>query len=132
MLLGFFLVLFLLDQGLKYYVVSHLLPYWLNSGLMLGLFPGWGLASVVIYGLSAYFLFKWYHGSTSRWRDPILSLFLAGGLSNSLDRFTYHGVIDYIPIFSTRVNISDLAIIASLILLSYHIFSNKIHRILPK
>ncbi|OGY27530.1 MAG: hypothetical protein A3F33_01030 [Candidatus Woykebacteria bacterium RIFCSPHIGHO2_12_FULL_43_10] len=108
------------DHFLKHLAVKGLFSYTLNSGLMFGILPEVWYLSIFVYLLSSVILLRWCLSKITPLSLLITSLFIGGGLSNTLDRLVYGGVIDYIPLFFSKVNASDLGIIASLFLLSYH------------
>lgn len=106
------------DQASKILAIKFALPHVLNSGAWFGLWPETSfyliLISVVILLILAFSL------KISRTVDQLLglSLILAGGISNLLDRVRTGNVIDFIkfgPIPS--FNLADLAIFLGIILI---------------
>lgn len=117
--------LFLLDQLLKYLSVTGVFRYHKNLGISFGLFPNFAWVSIFLYILAFWFLFGRIKNRKNKLNVLALSIFAACGLSNSLDRLTYGGVIDYLPILGYFFNLSDIGLIASLFLLGYDVFVSK-------
>ena len=101
-----FIVLFLLDQYIKYIFVDGFVNHWecislvlaYNKGVAFSMFAFLAeylkyiqlviLGSGIIYLILNKKVFEDYYIA--------ISLLLAGGLSNIYDRFNYEGVVDYI------------------------------------
>ncbi len=111
------LFIFPIDQILKHYALKGYFHYTVNNGVAFGLFPGMGSWSIILYLVVGFLMWKF----GNKWA---FILFVNGALSNSLDRILRGGVVDYIPLFN-YTNLADISIIASLIILSYHIITNQ-------
>lgn len=122
-----------LDQFLKYLSSIGLLPYYKGYGsFVLRLIPGLNLnyidTKVIlgVYLLGLTLLLRLELVNQPKMKNLIIVLFLAGGLSNSFDRVFRGFVVDYLPMLGlTIINLADLSIIASLLLLSYHIIKSQ-------
>lgn len=115
---------FVVDQGIKIVVQSSGLfvlnaswfgfvsSVWVSGGVTLCL-----LAFVFYFWNKSHFAF--YYG-----------IMFAGGLSNSVDRFLYGGVVDYVFVKSFAFNIADAAIwIGCVLALIHHV---RVHRPLKR
>lgn len=108
-MLGFFLIL--LDQfskgiAARISAVSH------NSGIAFGLAPGLPTAGLI-------FLIAWLAFDSFRHRQLKVSevIFLAGGISNVLDRIWRGKVIDWMRISSLWFNLADVYIVLGMTLI---------------
>ena len=127
-----FSVIFICDRVTKYVMYHYLDGQWdlnsfisfdltFNRGIAWGIFNTgsacvfFGVTCMVLLMYVMFFLFTLY-----RWRHNYSILaevfIVAGGLSNIIDRFVYHGVIDFIvmhvgqwafPVF----NVADVAVV---------------------
>ena len=128
-------LIFLLDRFLKLYA-QHLPPgkvFAFLPGLQLGYFsnpalffsPAWDwipwlsltvlitILSIVIWG----FIENWKSGIGNLLPQNLFPILL-GGASNTFDRFTYDGVIDYALLFNrATVNLADWLILGGLLIL---------------
>jgi lipoprotein signal peptidase len=121
--------LFILDQLLKYfartnpyyrfYLWKHYLgwEYYLNQGIAFGIPFNNTLLVILIPIILVGLLFFYYKKNPSFCILFGLYLIFAGALSNLIDRSFYAMTIDYIRIFTSIINLSDVAIITGAILL---------------
>lgn len=123
---GFF---FLLDQTLKYlalyvWVSPRLVSpsfgwqVYTNPGVAFGLpLPNWLtlLISLSIIALAGFLASKEYRGQRAL---PLFGwiLLLAGAISNVIDRIVYQNVVDYFVIGTALMNLSDIMIMAGLVI----------------
>ena len=97
--------LFVIDRIVKYFAV-HFGSYSLNTNFLF-LFQHSPATQVFTFFVFAFLIFLWYG---SKLKDPSIALILAGGISNSLDIFSYKGVIDPLHISTFYFNIADIMI----------------------
>ena len=118
---GLILVLGLigLDQLIKYLAVDYtLFSVFINRGISFSLWPSglWPAVTVVLILLMV-FVFR-------RQNSLFLALFIAGSISNVIDRLLRGGVVDYVDIKIGPVfNLADLYLIMSILLLIYYYWS---------
>ncbi len=101
----------------------------LNKGVSYGLlsFVGQGLL-IVLALVAAVALWIWVaRGATGKLMAVSLGLIIGGALGNSLDRWLYGGVVDYVSLHALGYywyvfNIADTAIVAGVIGLLYESF----------
>ena len=111
------LLLVLADQITKAATVKwHLLPIIYNRGISFGLLPHlfWlGINSVILVALIAI---------NYKYNSLPLSMILAGGLANFIDRIARGVIIDFIalPIAGLNFNLADIWITAGVALLIFH------------
>ena len=148
-------VIWLLDQGSKYLVVSHLLPgqprelcawtspifqltYTTNTGTAFGLFPGLKDVIVVVAALVIAAIVVYQHQlPDEQWQGRVaLGFQLGGALGNLTDRLVRGSVVDFVdlnfwplgqwPIF----NLADAAIVTGTSLLALLIIqeARQMHR----
>jgi signal peptidase II len=132
------LIVFLLDQGIKFAVSTRMLPnhsipviknvlhltYVQNRGAAFGLFYGkqWFLISVGIV-LIATICYYYFSSARSAWMKLALGVLVGGSLGNMFDRIARHYVVDFIdfrvfPVFNladTMINVGVFLIILNLL-----------------
>lgn len=119
-------LIFSVDQVLKFYALKGNWPLLKNhDSFAFGLLPSYGFIPIILYSLGSYFLLRRMTKTHKILDTFIASFFVAGSLSNSVDRIFRGYVVDYIPFGNlTMFNLGDVSIIASLSLLSYDIVNN--------
>ena len=137
----FYIVLLLwllLDQWSKYWIMNHFLlgesvalipgllhgTYILNRGAAFGILADQRLFFFAVVGILC--LAYWYYRRTILEGSVSLrlgaALLLSGAIGNALDRYFYHGVVDFIdfriwPIF----NVADIGICVGVLVLAWHV-----------
>ncbi len=124
-------VLFLADLGLKYFAFSHpqvtsyLWKPWLgweyfeNPGVAFGIPLPW-FTAFIYTPIILLFLFSYYSKRKNNIFIVAALVFITfGAVSNLIDRIQYHITIDYLRIFTTIINVSDLMIVFGVLLLLY-------------
>lgn len=122
-----FLVIFLLDRLLKWYVLNLPLGgvffslgplhfgHYLNPALFF--FPAWNFLPWLALAALIALLISSFVMSHSPFRRAFLPIFL-GGASNVFDRFAYGGVIDYVNILGlATINLADIMIATGILLI---------------
>src|SRR3989344_2565062 len=110
------LVVAVMDQTIKHWVVTANVTYRINTGGFLGLFAGavWiqGMAHWLLVVMLGYLFF--FQKKYSFVEGIALGLLVGGGVGNSIDRWRYGGVVDFInlPLLPT-FNLADAAITAA-------------------
>jgi lipoprotein signal peptidase len=110
------LLLIFIDQVSKAVVInSHIFPVVYNRGISFGILPQiyWlGINSLVLVVLI---------GLNYKYNSLPLSMILAGGLANFVDRITRGVIIDFIhlPVIALNFNLADLFITTGAVLLIY-------------
>lgn len=118
-----------LDRWIKWYVIHHpeaffsVLGDWLYFAGYINTDMAFSLPLItwVYYPLvtivMAVLLFVGYRAARhGQWADGGIILFIfAGAISNMLDRFLYHGVVDYITVsFWSVFNLADIFIVVAI------------------
>lgn len=121
-----FVVLVLLDQGVKIYIVNSDFVYSVNRLYILGLFS---LNKYLYLGLVlciSVFLVRRIFLIKDTLIKNIYIILLSGIISQSIDRVGQGYVIDYINIFNlTTINLADLYIVISVAILIIFSYSYK-------
>jgi lipoprotein signal peptidase len=81
----------------------------LNQGGILGLFAGAWWWSFLVWVVLGYLSWWWWR--TEAFRNTLtLTVILAGGLANAIERLIYGGVVDYIyyPFWGIYGNLADI------------------------
>lgn len=110
-----FLSIILVDQIVKFIVLSNNFRHIVNKGISFGLLGQLNISFQLVFPiililifLALYFLQK----TKNIYTCSAILLILSGGISNLLDRLIYSGVIDYIQLWVFPVfNIADIAIV---------------------
>jgi len=122
----------LLDQVLKnfarknsefsYYLFKPWIgwEYFENSGIAFGIsVPTWFLIIVTPIIIILFLHFFLEENPTTR--IAILTLLIPGAISNFIDRVLFGVTIDYLRVFTSLFNLSDILIVGSIfILITYH------------
>lgn len=137
---------FILDRLTKTFFYSHpkktisLIPDWLwlhlhvntDMALSLPLFPliYFSLTTIVIIALIARLVRAVTNGLAAEY--SIITLILAGAISNLLDRFYYGGVVDFIQIWLGSIfNLADCAIVGAVAVWIGLMFYHDRHKKVP-
>ncbi|HOZ36456.1 MAG TPA: signal peptidase II [bacterium] len=129
------LIFFIVDRYLKYFFLSQpsrppifIFHLWTNQNLAFGLPLSWGLRPIfyfflvlIILIISGLFLRAWRRSLI--FQSFALWFVLLGAISNTLDRFKYNAVIDFIdPGLLSIFNLADIMITLGVGLLCYDLF----------
>ena len=129
------------DQWSKYWVIHHffvgesipVIPgifHWtfiMNRGAAFGILQNQSVFFLIIVGILCGMY--WYYRKQILCATPIVqvgaALLLSGAIGNAIDRYVYHGVIDFMdfrlwPIF----NVADIGICIGVLLLVCHFISS--------
>ncbi|MBC7265088.1 MAG: signal peptidase II [Chloroflexi bacterium] len=135
------LFVFILDQGTKYLVSSHMIPgqswdpipalgwifsitYTANTGMAFGLFPDAGTFLVLVAFVVIVTILLYYRHLPrgNLWLQISLGMQLGGALGNLADRLRLGHVIDFIDFHFWPVsNIADGCMVFGVLLLAYHL-----------
>lgn len=131
-------VLLILDQIVKYFVVKNLKPvgsvslipgllefsYVENTGVAFGLLKNqtWLVATITLLASVAVLVLLFRYNGHTFFSCASLSLILAGGVGNLLDRLIYGYVVDFIHVmfFGYVFNIADCCITVGAVLFAIH------------
>lgn len=103
--------------------VDRLLKYLFYTGAVINKdYVGGSVLTVIISIMLVYLLKKRFEISGSTKWDVFV---ISGGVSNLLDIIVFGGVVDFITLFSFRLNSSDILITIGLILLIIQIWKQK-------
>jgi len=130
-------VLFFVDRTLKFFAFSHPQLTWYfwrpwlgweyfeNPGVAFGIPLPW-FAAFIYTPIILVFVVWYYHKKIKNYpfaKDKIVLLailfILFGAISNLMDRIQYHITIDYIRIFTSIINLSDIMIVFGAAILFY-------------
>lgn len=104
------LLLLFLDQASKWYVVTHDIRHFLNTGIAFSIpFSGWYLVMMYVI-VTCFFIYLYRDGvfGEGKVKAFLVSLVFAGGVGNLLDRIFHGGVVDFIFIGSfPAFNLAD-------------------------
>ncbi len=142
-------LIFLLDQGTKFYIAEHLLAeqmgmavfpgfnvvrMW-NTGVSFSMFNNYGKLGVIL--LSAFaivvvlMLLWWMYKEQSRFIQIALALIIGGAIGNILDRIRFGAVFDFLDFYITEYhwpafNLADSFIcIGTILILIFEFMKNK-------
>ena len=118
--ISFFIVV--LDRILKFYFLKNeffIFKYSLNTGAAFSLLQGWNNFLMLFSAVVVIFIL--YHRKNKK-LETGMAFLLGGTVSNLIDRFFYHGVIDYIHLdFINNVfNLADVANVIGAAILIFH------------
>lgn len=125
-LIGSALLVLLVDQVSKIFVVNNNFPYIVNSAGIFGWFGHFGLFSeIVLYSI---LIIVGLHSLKTTLNSSLetlaLGLLLGGGLGNLLDRLNFNGVIDFLILSSPftggliKFNVADIALTSAVIIMT--------------
>jgi len=117
---GIFVILIAVDQFLKF-ILNKYYPsvIYESQQNIIGLSSYLQLVLLIILIVIIFLL---YYKNKGFKENLIAFVFIiAGAISNLIDRFSYHHVIDYIPIINGYFNLSDLFIFFGLVLIILNI-----------
>lgn len=120
-LISAFLVL-IIDQSVKFIVVKSQFPFYLNKWGPAGSYKKYPWLKTVELLIHILILVPLFIYSNNLYLSLGVGL-IAGGLSNSLDRHLYGGVVDFIPLpikvpnhpYPSRFNLADFSILIGII-----------------
>ena len=109
-----FAIIFLLCQGVAYFMTIQSLGTWCNEKYGIGFFGASPVFLLVEWGILGALLVLSAQRTRGWAERSIFSIILAGGLSNALERVIYGCVHDYwtMPLIGSHVNIADIVITA--------------------
>ena len=126
---GFFLII---DQTLKYYARSYpqfsyyLIEPWLgwefyqNPGIAFGISFPTKLLIIITPIILILFIFLFLNSKEKINYFAIFGLLTTGAISNFIDRVLFGVTIDYLRIYTSLLNLADILIVISLIILIFN------------
>ena len=125
--IGLIVLLILIDRLVKYIVVNNY-DYVLNEGIALSLFNDSTMVSMTLH-LLGIVLATWYLVTNIKTIEQnkllaiAITMIIAGGIGNIIDRIIYGGVVDFISIWIIPTfNIADTLVTVGVLFSAYIIF----------